>query len=333
MLAAASRDQGLALPEAWRPGVLLRRRARRWLGLLVVLLLVAAAIQLIAPSFYRSDNLFHLLRQAAILGIVALGQTMVLLVAGIDLSVGAVIGLSLVTLAEFGRGPNPPLLPAILAVLLLGAGVGCVNGLLVTLRNVPPFIATLGMGVLIEGARLFYTHGVPSGDIPRALRPLGLDGLGLIPYAFLLWVVLAALVSFALERMTFGRALYATGTNREAARLAGLPINRVVVSAYVLCGLFAAIAGLVLSAYVGYVDRYLGLGFDLDSIAAVVVGGTSFAGGRGGVPGTILGVFFVTLLLNLAVLLALNPQIQLIIKGVLIAGAVGIWGLVRRDHA
>jgi ribose transport system permease protein len=293
--------------------------------------LAAVAIRITVPSFYSSTVAFDVLHQASFLGLVALGQTLVLLVAGIDLSVGAVIGMAVVTLAEFGQGGASLLIVAVATVLLIGAAIGTINGLLVTVRNEPPFIATFGMAILIQGARLAYTEGVPSGNIPRAIRPLGLAGIGIVPYSFLLWLALTALAWVALNRTVYGRQVYATGINREAARMAGVPVNRIVLSTYILCSVGAAIGGLVLSAYVGYVDRYLGTGFELDSIAAAVVGGTSFVGGRGGVLGTVAGVFFLTILLNVLLLAGLNPQLQLVVKGVVIVGAVGLYGL-RHMH-
>lgn len=298
--------------------------------LILGVMIAAVLLRLFVPSFYNSDNVFNVLRQASILGMVALGQTLVLLVAGIDLSVGAVIGVTVVTLAEFSQGGTLALVPAIATVLVISAAIGALNGLLVTVRNVPPFITTLGMAVLVDGARLAYTRGVPSGNIPSSIRPLGLSGFSVIPYAFLLWLALSVLLWLVLNRTTYGRRIYATGTNREAARLAGVSVDRVVWSAYVICSVFAGLGGLVLSAYVGYVDRYLGVGFDLDSIAAAVVGGTSFVGGRGGIPGTIGGVFFLEVLLNVLVLVGLNPNLQLVVKGVVIVAAVGTYSYRQR---
>lgn len=301
-------------------------------GLVGLVLLMAFLIRFTVPGFYHADNIFNLLRQASMLGIVAIGQTLVLLVAGIDLSVGAVIGMTVVVIAEFGRGGPLQLLFAIALVFVLCLIIGGTNGTLITVRRMPPFIATLAMGVVVEGARLAYTHGLQSGEIPDALRPLGLAGVAFVPYCFLLWVVLAGGLWVALTRMSYGRQVYATGINRVAARLSGIRVDRVVLSTYVLCSLLAGVAGLVLSAWVGFVDRYLGRGYDLDSIAAAVVGGTSFVGGRGGIPGTVAGVFFLTILLNLLVLTGINPELQFVVKGVVIVGAIALYGFRSGEH-
>jgi ribose/xylose/arabinose/galactoside ABC-type transport system permease subunit len=299
----------------------------------LVVLVASAALLVVAavavPGFYSEQNVFNVFRQAAILGIVTLGQLLVMLVGGIDLSVGAVIGVSAVVLAEVGGSTGEgPVLPAILGVLLLGVAVGLVNGVLITLRSVPPFVATLGMSVLLLGARLAYTNGVPSGEIPKTLRPLGLSGIGVVPHALVLWAVLAVLVWLLTTRTTYGRRLYATGTNLQAARLAGIRVRTVVLSTYVLCSVLAACAGLVFSSYVGYVDRYIGQGIDLDSIAAAVVGGVAFSGGKGGVGGTVLGVFLITILLDFVILLGVDPNLQLVVRGAVIVVAVGL--LLRR---
>jgi ribose/xylose/arabinose/galactoside ABC-type transport system permease subunit len=312
----------------------LRERAGsgvHYYGLIASVAGMAVLIQLVAPHFYNSDNLFDVLRQAAILGIVTLGQALVLLVAGIDLSVGAVMSASLILLAELSGRHDLPVFVAVLGVLAMGATVGLANGALVTVRGLPPFVATLGMAVVLQGAQLAYTRGVPGGSIPGGLRPLGLSGFGVIPYAFLLCAALAALAWVLLNRTVYGRQVYATGTNAIAARLAGVPTRRVVLSTFIACSLLAATAGTVLSAYVGYVDEYVGTGFDLDSIAAAVVGGVAFTGGKGGVGGAILGVLFVTVLLNLVVLLGVDPNLRLVVRGAVIVGAVAFFALRRPD--
>ena len=291
---------------------------------LVAIAVAGVAIAMLVPEFYHRGNLFNVLRQVAILGIVTLGQALVLLVAGIDLSVGAVIGVTLTVLAT---GGSAGIVPAVLLALAIGALIGSVNGALVTVREVPAFVATLGMAVLLEGARLAYTKGSPSGDIPAGLRPLGLSGFGVVPYAFLLFAVLAAALWVLLNRTSHGRRIYATGTNEVTARLAGVRVRWVVFSTYVLCSVLAVVAGIVLSAYVGYVDRYIGAGFDLDSIAAAVVGGVAFVGGKGRVGGVILGVLFVTVLLNLVVLIGIDPNVRLVVRGVVIVAAVAFFTL------
>lgn len=302
---------------------------RHGVSLAIAALLIVAAVA--APAFYDPTNLFNVLRLASMLGLVAIGQTLVLLVGGLDLSVGAVIGLTMLIVAESTHGRDGQLPQALALCAAAGLAAGLLNGLLVTQRRVPPFVATLGTFVLIEGARLAYTRGSVSGTLPADLRVAALGGLGPFPYAFLIWMAANALFMLLLSRSPFGRKLYATGANPEAARLAGVPVTRVVVAAYVLCSLLTVAAGLLMSGYIGYVDRYVGRGSDLDSIAAAVVGGTSFAGGRGGLGGTIAGVILVTVLLNLVLILGLNAQLQLVVKGLVVIGAVALYRVLQND--
>jgi ribose transport system permease protein len=305
---------------------------RRWLAdygvyLALALLLIVAAV--LSPSMYTAQSIFLNLRQASQLGIVALGQTLVMLVGGLDLSVTGVIVLTSVIIADVGEGQNALIAPGVLLALAIGALIGLGNGLLITKRNVPPFVATLGMLVLIRGGQLAYTKGIPSGQLPPGLSLLGAP-IGGIPVSFLLWVGLSLLLGFILLRTPYGRRLFAVGSNRVTAYLSGVAVDRILISAYMLCSLLAVVAGIVLSGYVGYVDRYLGRGFDLDSITAAVVGGTSFAGGQGTLLGTAAGVLLVQLLSSLMLQLGLDVQVQLVVKGLVVIAAVALYSSANR---
>jgi len=293
---------------------------------LVVVLLISA---LLSPAFFKFSNVLNVLRAAAVLGIVSIGQTMVILGGGIDLSVGGVMGTVAIFISEFTGGSDENVAIAIAACLLIGVVIGWINGLLITKRNIPPFVATLGMLIFVEGVRFAYTRGVISGRPAPFVRVLA-SIIGPIPIPVVIMVALAVIVGVILKKTAFGRQLYATGGNREAARFSGINVMRVSTITYVLCGLFAAVAGLLLSGYIGYGDRYLGRGFDLDSIAAVVVGGTSFAGGRGGIGGTIAGVLLLTALFNIVLILNLEVHYQLILKGIVIIGAVMAYSMQAR---
>lgn len=294
------------------------------------LLLLFALGAIVTPVFYSPANLSNVARQAAILGVVAIGQTMVLLVAGIDLSVGAVMGASMVIAAVATGGRDEAIPIALLLILVIGVVIGFGNAFLVVARRVPPLVATLATLILIEGARLAWTQGVPSGSIPGGLRVLGTGRIAGVAVPVIVLVVVAVIASLVLRHTTYGRALYAAGANPRAAALSGVPVRTIVVTAYVICSLLAMLAGLMLSGYIGYVDRYLGQGFDLDSIAAALIGGAALTGGRGSVEGTIVGVTFVAVLLNLIVLLDAGIAVQLIVKGSVIVGAVA---LQRRAEA
>jgi ribose/xylose/arabinose/galactoside ABC-type transport system permease subunit len=314
---------------AWIPAISLRRFVVRY-GIYVslgVLLVIAAFL---TPELYSERMRFVVFRQAAQLGIVTIGQTLVLLVAGLDLSVGGVIVLTSVIIAEVSGGRESGLPLALLVAMLFGMGIGLGNGLLVTKRNVPPFVATLGMLVLIRGGQVAYTKGIPSGYVPRGLDIVN-DEIGPIPLPVLIWLGLTAVMAFVLFATPYGRQVYAVGSNRQAARLSGIKVDRILISVYLLCSLFCVVAGIVLTGYVGYVDRYLGRGLDLDSIAAAIVGGTTFTGGRGSLLGAVAGVFLVQILTNMTVLLGLDVQTQLVIKGLVIIGAVALYTVASRN--
>lgn len=294
----------------------------------LVFVLVIAAV--FAPVFFSSGNLVNIARQAAFLGIVAIGQTIVLLVAGIDLSVGAVMGVSMVVVAEVTGGRDEAIPLAIVMLLLLGIVVGSANAFLVVVRRVPPLVATLAMLILVDGARLAWTQGIPSGSIPLGLRGLGVGRVLGVPAPVITLVIVAVLAWALLGRTSYGRRVYATGANPVAAKLSGVPTGLITASAYVLCSLMAVLAGVGLSGYVGYVDRYLGQGFDLDSIAAAVVGGAALTGGKGSVGGTLVGVAFVSVLLSLLVLFNAGIAAQLVVKGSVIIAAVALQQTVGR---
>ncbi len=293
-------------------------------GVYLSLALLCLFAALVRPEIFRGNSLFLILRQASQLGLVTIGQSLVMLVGGLDLSVTGVIVLTSVIMAEVGAGQNSMILPSVFIALAIGALIGLLNGWLVVKRSVPPFVATLGMLVLVRGAQVAYTRGIPSGQIPDGVGLLSAP-LGPVPISFLLWLVLTAALAFLLQATPVGRWVYAVGSNREAARLSGVPVNRVLFLAFTACSLFAVLAGIVLSGYVGYVDRYLGRGFDLDSITAAVVGGIAFTGGRGNLVSAMVGVLLIQFLSSLMLLMGLNIQMQLVVKGFVVILAVALY--------
>ncbi len=300
-------------------------------GLAVVLVLAAA----LTPRFYSGANLQLVLSQIGFIGVTAIGQTLVLLIGGIDLSVGAVIGLTMVTVATVTGGSGAKLAPAILLSFGLGLLVGTANAVLTTVRNVPPFIATFATFTLAEGALQAWTKGAPSGQIPAALGPLGGGSAGGIPIPVLVFCALLVLSALALARTTYGRRVYATGSNPLAARLAGVPTRLVVASTYLACAVCAVLAGLMISGYTGYVDNQLIGSLNLDSIAAAVIGGTSLAGGQGGVIRSTIGVVLIACLDSFMILANAGNAGQLSIEGAVILGAVWLQARprVRRRRA
>lgn len=299
-------------------------------GVYISLALLLGIALFVTPEIYNRNTLFLILRQASQLGIVAIGQTLVMLVAGLDLSVTGVIVMTSIVIAEVGAGQDSLILPGVALALLIGAVVGLGNGLLITKRNVPPFVATLGMLVLVRGALLAHTRGIPSGQVPDGLGALSMP-IGPLPVSFLLWIALNLLFAFVLFATPYGRRIFAVGSNREAARLSGIAVDPIVISVYVICALLATVAGIVLSGYVGYVDRYMGRGFDLDSITAAVIGGTAFTGGRGTLLGTMAGVLLVQVLSSMMLVRGLNVEVQLVVKGIVVVAAVALYSSFERE--
>jgi ribose transport system permease protein len=254
----------------------------------------------------------------------------VILTGGIDLSVGSQISLFAVLAAYIMNRDPSMIIPALVACVGLGAVFGLINGLLITKRKVAPFIATLGMAIVITGAQLVWTNGAPKGDMPDLIRFLGRGGVGPIPAALIVFTILSIVAAFVLRRTVFGRRVYAVGGNAEAARLSGTNTDRVIIGVYVISGVMAALGGIILGGFIGVSDNWVGKGLELDSIAAVVIGGTSLFGGRGGVSGTAAGVILLTILLNLVLLLGLPVEVQLVVKGLVIIGAVTVYTQRRR---
>jgi ribose/xylose/arabinose/galactoside ABC-type transport system permease subunit len=328
-----------ALPEpagASAPALdLSRDRRQKLLAILrtwaiwVVLLLLGLVSTALSPVFLTPRFLGTMLKQAASLGIVAVGQTLAILTGGIDLSVASVMALMSVLASHLMNGQERLALPVSLLCVATAGVIGLLNGLMVTKLKIPAFIATLGMILVVQGARFVYTGGTPRGSIPDAVRFLGGGMVGPIPAAVIVWALVVVAFVILTRRTTFGRRLYAVGGNPRAAHLSGVNVDGVRIGAYVLCSMLAGVAGIVLTGYTGFSDNWLGRGMDLDSIAAVVVGGTLFEGGRGGVLGTVAGVLIITILYNMVLALGLDAEFQRIVKGVAIILAVALYARMR----
>ena len=296
--------------------------ARRQLGVVVALCLLILIASLVSHRFLTVPNLLNVLRQVAIVGILAIGQTFVILTAGIDLSVGSTLGLSVVLVAGLLEHHGPAL--ALPLGLLAGLAVGLVNGLGVAFTRVPAFIMTLGMLSFVRGLAFIYTGGTPIPIINEAFYFVGNGYLMGVPIPSL--ILIATLIASALVlRMTpFGRCVYAIGSNQEAARLSGVPVRRYKTAVYAISGCLAALAGLVFASQLGVGTPIAGQSYELDAIAAVVVGGTSLFGGKGSVLGTFIGTLIIGVLANVLNLTGVDPFVQQLFKGALIVIAVFI---------
>ena len=291
---------------------------------LAVLLCVGAAINAASGvNFFKLGNLLNIARSFSMLSIAALGQTVVIVGGGLDLSVGETISTANVFAAAFMAGSVARLIPVGLLACAFGAAVGLANGLLVAKRGVPPFIATLGMATVVKGVRLVWTQGMPNGRIPPALVEIGVGTTLSIPNLVFVFAAATLVFALALNRTGFGRRLYAVGTNKAVATLSGLRSDALVVGSYMICGVSAAVVGLLLGGYTGMSDQFVGSGYDIDTIAAAVLGGASIGGGVGGVGGTLLGAIMMLVVTNIAVLARFPIQSQMLMKGLLIV--VALW--------
>lgn len=316
------------------PGRLAQTLVRfRELGIVAFILVLAALVGLRAPAFLTPDNFRDILLNIAILVIVALGQMMVIITRGIDLSVGSVVGLTAMMVSfTLIAAPGLPLALALLLGLAIGAGLGALNGLLVSAGGVPPIIATLGSMSVYRGLIFFYSQGswVNAFEMPEGFRqlakaaPLGLPNLILFAAAALLAVWLF------LGQTRAGRDIYAVGSNPEAARAAGIRVERVVFLVYVLSGLLAGLAGVLWASRFEAAQTNTALGFELQSVAAPVVGGVNIFGGSGGVAGVVLGAFLLGIIENALTLVQISPFWQLAAQGLLILAAVVFDSVVLR---
>jgi ribose/xylose/arabinose/galactoside ABC-type transport system permease subunit len=312
-----------AVPSAGEPAAPgLARRAITLLaplgGLALVLLLAAVT----TPGFYRGDVLQLVLFQAGLIGVTAVGQTLVLLIGGIDLSIGAVVGLTTVIIATHTDGADGRLGSGILLALAAGLAVGLVNGLLVVRRQVPAFVATFATFVLVQGAITAWTRGAPSGNIPEALSPLGAGRLLGVPVPAWIFLLVAVVAGVVLGRTGLGRRIYATGANARATALSGVRTGWVIVGCFVASALLAVLAGLINAGYIGYVDARLSRSLDLNSVAAAVIGGIALTGGRGRIGQTVAGVALLAVLLTWLRQLGAGPGAQLTVSGAVILLAV-----------
>jgi ribose/xylose/arabinose/galactoside ABC-type transport system permease subunit len=297
-----------------------------WLVLLVLLVIAAA----MSPAFLRPVYLSNIVRQAAPVGIAAIGTTFVMILGGIDLSIGAVISLAAVVAAVQMDGEAANLGPALLITCAVGAGIGLVNGLLVAFNRISPFILTLGTAMAVYGATMLYSGGTAAGTVSPGFREF-FNGrvFGAVPVLACAFLLLATVAAWAGQATRFGRSVYLIGSNREAALLAGLPVRAVTVAAYALSGFTAALGGIALLARTGVSSTYAGRGYEFDVLAAIVLGGTTFVGGRGGVGGTVAGVLVLFVAFNLANLVGLPFAARLVLTGAIIIAASAAYESLR----
>ncbi|HOY56797.1 MAG TPA: ABC transporter permease [Verrucomicrobiota bacterium] len=301
------------------------RSTRPWLaryGLLLALVGISLALSLAKPGFLTVSNLINVIRQIAINGILAVGVTYVLLTGGVDLSLGSLVALSGVAAACWAHPTEFPVVVPVLIGVLAGALCGAANGAVITWGRVAPFIVTLGMMTVARGLALVISGGKPVSNLSRAFTTLGsADVLG-IPVPALILAAVALASHLCLRHLRVGRYVYAVGGNELAARASGINVAGVKLFAYTVCGACAGLAGVVLASRITTGQPNAGLAYELDAIAAVVIGGTSLSGGVGGVGGTLLGALLMGVINNGLDLLNVSSYYQQIVKGLIIVGAV-----------
>ena len=298
----------------------------------IILMLVIQAI--IRPGSVTFSQTMNITRQASSLGIVALGQALVILCGGIDLSVGSMVTLTNVFAVSIMQGQNENFLQAVLICLLIGLVVGAINGFGVLYLGIAPFIMTLCSMSILQGVYLVYTGGSPSGSVSPLLKHIGNGHIaGIIPYATLLWLVLALMLWYVLKFTSYGRKVYAVGGNAKAAHLSGIKVNSIKFSTYIISSLFATVAGLMASGYIGTTSLTLGNDYINNSLAAVLIGGNVISGGKGGVWGGVLGALFMMLLFALLTMLNIGQVGKLIIQGLMIFGIVASQNVFKKGAA
>ena len=289
------------------------------------------------PDFLKVSNLLGVANQTAIYAIIAIGMTMVIITAGIDLSVGSLVALASVTSAilirDLGGGSNAGIgmvIVGMLAGITVCALAGVFNGVMVTAFGIPPFIVTLGMMMMASGLSFRLAEGRSIPELPEAFFWLGRGQTMGVPNPVLLMIVLYIIAHVVMSQMVFGRYVYAIGGNEEAARLSGVPVKRVLLAVYTICGALAGLGGIVLTSQLSAGDPKFGQMYELEVIAAVVVGGTSLMGGQGKILGTLIGAFIIAVIKNGMNLTDVDPFNQKIVLGAVLTGAVLLDTLKRR---
>lgn len=297
---------------------------RRETAAFIALVLLFIVLSIVRPqSFPTAENLGIVARQFSMIATMGVGMTMAIVLAGIDLSVGSVLALSgCITALLMTRGFS--VLLSILVGLLCGAFCGFINGIAIVGVRMPPFIATLGMMSIARGLTYVITGGWPITGLPNSFDFLGQGMIGPVPVPVLVMLFCIIVGHIVMSQTAFGRSIYAIGGNEQAAFLSGIKINRVKVLVYTICGLLSGLAGIVLTSRLSSAQPNSGIGIELDVIAAVIIGGASFAGGEGTIIGTFIGAAFMGILRNGLVLLNVSAFWQQVVIGAVIMGAVAI---------
>ena len=287
-----------------------------------VLLVLIALFSILSDKFLTSGNLLNIARQVAMLGISAVGMTCVILIAGIDLSVGSIMGISSIVGALLMTKMGIPIVPAIFITLFVTVVIGLINGVLVAYVKVPALITTLGMMTILRGLSYILCGGLPVWGLPKGFKIIGQGYVGIVPIPVIIMLVIFIVGWVFLNRTKTGRYIYGLGGNREAVRLSGVNTARIEVLVFIICAVLTGIAGIIMLSRINTGRPNIGMGYELDVITAVVLGGVSIMGGRGSIFGVLIGVLIIGVLANGMILIDVSEFYQQIIKGVVLLLAV-----------
>ena len=298
--------------------------------MLMVLLLTCVIISIIKPVFLTTMNLTNVLRQVSMIGIIAVGMTFVILSAQLDLSVGAVVALVGALASGFQVRNGIATWVAVILPLILAIAIGLISGIIITKLKVHSFIVTLGMLSIVRGFMLLYTKGRKIDILIPAYEYIGAGMIGPVPVPVIIYLAIIGIATFTLSKTRFGRYVYAIGGNAEATRLSGISVDKLKIIVMSLSSFTAGLSGIILSARISAADPLMAEGWELNAIAAVIIGGTSLFGGQGGIGKTVIGTLFLGVLTTGLNLMGVSPYYQMLLIGILIVVAVVIDRLKRR---
>ncbi len=294
------------------------------IGIVIILLVMCLALMISTEQFLVEDNIFSVLRQISFIAILAIGECLVIITGGIDLSVGSVFAMSSVVGAMSMAQWGVSVFMGIIIGLVVGAVFGLANGLFITKLRLPPFIATLGTLSIARGLAYGVTGGYPISSLPPAFKYIGQGYIGPVPFPVVLLVFFAIVFTIFLKKTVLGRRIYAIGGNEESARVSGIKVQNIKLIVYILSGVMASVAGMATAGRLGVAQSTAGQGYELDAIAAVIIGGASVTGGIGTVVGAIIGAAIMGVLKNGLVLLSVSAYWQQAIIGLVIILAVSM---------
>ncbi len=303
----------------------------RQYGVIIGFIVLCIFVGIMAPAFITPRNILNLLRQISIIGIMAAGMTMVIISGNFDISAGYICCLAGIVTAKC-INMNLPILAVLAVVVLVGCIIGTVSGFAISVVGIPSMIATLGMGQIVNGTLLMISKGYPISISNTVMSTIGKESLLGIPIPIYIFALSIILVQFILIKTRFGRYIYSVGGNIEASRLSGINASKIIIGLFIISSVLSSLAGFVLTARVGTATASAGSGYELDAIAAVVIGGTCVSGGEGSAIKTIIGVLFMGVLSNAFNLLQVDVYFQYVLKGLIILIAVG-FDCITRNRA